>query len=74
MRFILLKLSMMKYIGKNHLYSIEKHKMQRMLVYFEIDLHFMKLNFYFNELYAVISVAVRSTCDVRCNKRGWSVC
>ncbi len=35
--------------------STEKHKIQKMLVHFEINLYFIKLNFYFNELYTVIS-------------------
>ncbi len=41
---------MMKYLGKNS-YSTEKQKM----VHFEMNLFFMKLHFYFNELYAVIT-------------------
>ncbi len=27
-----------------------------------------------DHLFTYLCVAVRSTCDVRCNKRGWSVC
>ncbi len=33
-------------------YSTEKRK-KKMFVHFEINLYFMKLNFFFNELYAV---------------------
>ncbi len=42
----------MKYIGKNSLlFNLKTRKM----VHFEMTLCFMKLNFCFNELYAVIT-------------------
>ncbi len=44
----------MTYIyGKIVFHSTEKHKMQKMKVHFEINLYFMKLNFFFKKLYAV---------------------
>ncbi len=52
---------MMKYIGKNSIFDIivynstEKHKMQKM-VHFEINFYIMKLNLYFNESNAVITL------------------
>ncbi len=39
------------YRKKMVFYSTEKHKTQKM--YFEINLYFMKLKVFFNELYAV---------------------
>ncbi len=36
----------MKYIGKIVFYSTEKHKIKKMQVHFEINLYFMKLNFF----------------------------
>ncbi len=41
-------------MGKIVFYSTEKHKMLNIL-HFEMNLYFMKLNFYFNELYVVIT-------------------
>ncbi len=45
-------------------YSTEKHKMQKNL-HFEMNLYFMQLNFYFNELDAVIT-----TCKLELNNSG----
>ncbi len=53
----------MKYRNNLPFYSTEKHKMLKM-VHFEMNLYFMKLNFYFN-LYAVIT-----TCKLQLHDSG----
>ncbi len=48
--------------GKVVFYSTEKHKK---MVHFEMNLFFMKLNFFFNDLYAVIA-----TCKLELHDSG----
>ncbi len=57
---------MMKYIAKNKYFiQLKNTKCKQMKVHFEINFYFMKLNLYFNELYAVIT-----TCKLELHDSG----
>ncbi len=58
---------MMKYIGKKlpFIQLKKKNAKKKCKVHFEITLYFMKLNFYFNDFYAVVK-----TCKLELHDSG----
>ncbi len=56
---------MMKYIGQNTLLFKKKKKKNTKILLFEMNLYFMKLNFYFNELCALLT-----TCKLELHDSG----